>query len=80
MGQVSVNGIFRNNIFNNPRGFIVGELLSGWLLYGGLFVGATFRDIVRYFQRHIFKYRDVYKNKYYGMPFSLLFLTFITES
>ena len=33
--QVSINGIFFNNLFNNPRGFI-----AGGLLFGGHFVGG----------------------------------------
>ena len=40
MEQVSVDGIFCNNLFNNLRGLIVGGLLYGWFLSGGLFVGG----------------------------------------
>ena len=40
MEQVSVNGIFHNNLFNNPMGFNVGELWSGWLLSKSFLSGA----------------------------------------
>ena len=33
MEQVSVNGIFHNNLINNPRGLIVGGLLIGYLIF-----------------------------------------------